>query len=37
LGLTRTKSALHFTPDRPIPDELLRRIIAARRAEAGLA
>lgn len=37
LGLTRTKSALHFTPDRPIPDELLSRIIAARRAEAGLA
>lgn len=37
LGLSRTKSALHFTTEQPIPDDLLRRIVAARLKEAGLA
>ena len=36
LGMTRTKSALHFSAARPIPPDLLARIIAARRAEAGV-
>ena len=33
LGLGFTKSAVHFTADRPIPEDLLRLMIAARRAE----
>lgn len=36
LGHSHTISALHFTPDRPIPRHLLRRILDARLAEAGL-
>lgn len=30
-----TKSALHFTPDDPIPDDLLRQVIALRLGEIG--
>ena len=33
LGLGYTQSAVHFTADRPIPDDLLMQMIAARRAE----
>jgi uncharacterized protein YdhG (YjbR/CyaY superfamily) len=29
----RTKSALHFTPETPLPETLVRKLIAARRAE----
>ena len=35
-GFKHTKSALHFSPDRPIPDDLLDAILTARRAEAGV-
>jgi uncharacterized protein YdhG (YjbR/CyaY superfamily) len=31
---TRTKSALHFPVDRPLPESLVRKLIAARRSEA---
>jgi uncharacterized protein YdhG (YjbR/CyaY superfamily) len=30
LGYTRTKSALHFPVDRPLPKTLVKRLIAAR-------
>jgi uncharacterized protein YdhG (YjbR/CyaY superfamily) len=33
-GYTRTKSALHFPVDRPLPKALVERLIAARLAEA---
>ena len=33
-GYTMTKSALHFPVDRPLPEELVRKLIAARRFEA---
>lgn len=33
-GYTMTKSALHFRVDRPLPGTLVRKLIAARRAEA---
>jgi uncharacterized protein YdhG (YjbR/CyaY superfamily) len=33
-GHTMTKSALHFPVDRPLPEPLVRKLIAARRAEA---
>jgi len=36
LGLGHTKSAVHFTTTKPIPDDLLARMIAARLTEAGL-
>ncbi|RYG91946.1 hypothetical protein EU803_05705 [Loktanella sp. IMCC34160] len=36
LGLTHTKSAVHFTAQTPLPDDLLHRMIAARCAEAGV-
>lgn len=36
LGLGHTKSAVHFTATKPIPDDLLARMVAARLAEAGL-
>jgi len=29
-GFAGTKGSIHFTPDRPVPDDLLRRILAAR-------
>jgi len=32
-GYTTTKSALHFSVDRPLPKKLLRNLIAARLAE----
>jgi uncharacterized protein YdhG (YjbR/CyaY superfamily) len=32
-GYSHTKSALHFTLDRPLPKVLLRKLLAARRAE----
>jgi uncharacterized protein YdhG (YjbR/CyaY superfamily) len=34
-GYTRTKSALHFPVDRPLPKTLVRKLIAARRSEAA--
>ncbi len=34
-GYTRTKSALHFTVDRPLPAALVKRLIAARIAESS--
>ena len=36
-GFTYTKSGVHFTPEGPLPDDLLERLIAARFKEAGLA
>lgn len=33
LGLSHTQSAVHFTADNPIPENLLVRMLAARRAE----
>ena len=36
-GLTCTKSALHFTEDRPLPDALLKAVLRARLREAGIA
>ena len=32
-GYGQTKSALHFTPDKPLPTTLVRRLIKARMAE----
>jgi uncharacterized protein YdhG (YjbR/CyaY superfamily) len=32
-GFTHTKSALHFTPDHPLSDELVKRLIAVRWSE----
>lgn len=32
-ALTHTKSALHFTEDTPLSDDLVRRLVALRRAE----
>jgi uncharacterized protein YdhG (YjbR/CyaY superfamily) len=32
-GYTRTKSSLHFPVDRPLPETLVRKLIAARRSE----
>lgn len=32
-GYAMTKSALHFPVDRPLPKELVRKLIAARRSE----
>ena len=32
-GYSHTKSALHFSAERPLPTPLLRKLIAARRAE----
>jgi uncharacterized protein YdhG (YjbR/CyaY superfamily) len=32
-GYSRTKSALHFGPDRPLPKTLVRKLINARLAE----
>jgi uncharacterized protein YdhG (YjbR/CyaY superfamily) len=32
-GYDRTKSALHFQPDRPLPTRLVRKLIQARIAE----
>jgi len=32
-GYGRTKSALHFAPDRPLPKALVRKLIRARLAE----
>jgi len=37
LGFSFTKSGVHFTPERPLPDDLLERLIAARLTEAGQA
>ena len=33
-GFTSTKSALHFPVDRPLPKELVEKLIAVRRADA---
>jgi uncharacterized protein YdhG (YjbR/CyaY superfamily) len=33
-GYTMTKSSLHFTVDRPLPKALVKKLIAARRADA---
>ncbi len=35
-GYTMTKSSLHFPIDRPLPKALVKRLIAARLADAGL-
>jgi uncharacterized protein YdhG (YjbR/CyaY superfamily) len=35
-GYTHTKSALHFGPDEPLPRSLVRKLLEARIAEAGL-
>ncbi len=35
-GFKHSKSGVLFTPENPLPDTLLRRIVAARLAEAGL-
>lgn len=35
-GFGTSKSGVIFTPDQPIPEDLLARIIAARLAEAGV-
>lgn len=32
-GYSQTKSALHFTPDRPLPKALIKKLLATRRAE----
>lgn len=32
-GFTHTKSALHFTPDNPLSDDLVKRLIAVRQSE----
>lgn len=32
-GFTTSKGTIRFTPDRPLPDALVRRIVAARLAE----
>ena len=34
-GYTMTKSALHFSVDRPLPKTLVRKLIAARRSKAA--
>ena len=34
-GYAMTKSSLHFPVDRPLPEVLVRKLIAARLAEAG--
>ncbi len=34
-GYTMTKSSLHFAVDRPLPKVLVRKLIAARLADAG--
>jgi uncharacterized protein YdhG (YjbR/CyaY superfamily) len=36
LGFSFTKSGVHFTPEKPLPDNLLDRLVAARLKEAGL-
>ena len=33
MGFKTSKSGVHFTPDQPIPDALLERIVRARQAE----
>jgi uncharacterized protein YdhG (YjbR/CyaY superfamily) len=35
-GYTRTKSALHFPVDRPLPRELIRQLIEVKLREVGL-
>ena len=37
VGYTMTKSALHFSVDRPLPKSLVRKLIAARRSKAARA
>jgi uncharacterized protein YdhG (YjbR/CyaY superfamily) len=34
-GYSRTKSALHFTADEPLSDDLVRRLVEAKLAELG--
>jgi uncharacterized protein YdhG (YjbR/CyaY superfamily) len=34
-GYSQTLSALHFTPARPLPEDLLRQLLRARMAELG--
>jgi uncharacterized protein YdhG (YjbR/CyaY superfamily) len=33
---TATKGSLHFTPDHPLPDEIVERMVAVRRSELGV-
>jgi uncharacterized protein YdhG (YjbR/CyaY superfamily) len=36
LGFTHSGGALSFTPAKPLPDDLVARLVAARKAELGL-
>jgi uncharacterized protein YdhG (YjbR/CyaY superfamily) len=33
---TSTKGSLHFTPEHPLPDRVVERLVAVRRAELGI-
>lgn len=35
-GFQVTKGSLHFAPDKPLPDDLVRTLVAARMRELGL-
>lgn len=35
-GRVKGKGTLHFQPDDPLPDDLVRRLVAARRVELGM-
>jgi uncharacterized protein YdhG (YjbR/CyaY superfamily) len=35
VGLDTSKGTIRFAPDAPLPDDLVRRIVAARVAEIG--
>jgi uncharacterized protein YdhG (YjbR/CyaY superfamily) len=37
LGFRYSKSGVNFTPAKPLPDDLVARLVAARLAEAGVA
>jgi uncharacterized protein YdhG (YjbR/CyaY superfamily) len=33
---TATKGSLHFTPEHPLPEEIVERLVAVRRAQLGI-
>lgn len=35
-GYDRTKGSVHFTPDRPLPDEVVEQLVLGRVADLGL-